>query len=474
MTKIWILSLFIALEYAFSFVAVNGRNGLQRLHYVASVSQRLASKNGENGEESTMSEAERMAAVRILQNSFYATSTKDDVNQRPSLVASTGIMTNLPLWRVGWVEVPGRTNCLNVHEGQYTHMFETILRGPQPWYFGHLHLPGGFKMTRTGESRFLLKNWRDEAQDDKRFDSPIRSAVVGCLMQITDYRRLEDGRLCLFVQALDRFVVDKVVQEFPYSIADVQMLPDNEEMPDGLEDENFVKLARGAAVQESFQFHSYEFDNTKLPILKSQEYTSSNSINAAAIGKLLPFASYSLNESRLDDISPKDDERTHSSSLEGKGFSGGSPPLEKQLQRAGILGDPPRLAEASKRNVDLDGLETLLWLAVEDLTRKTGFVLPAELLAPQPPHMDYLDLAPPEVDFVHVEDSVPKLLTKYPEYRRQKPLRYSLPAILEDTRIGEGMRQAYLNTPSTKARLEAVLARFEDINASLEDSQKNE
>ncbi|KAL3921223.1 MAG: hypothetical protein SGARI_006734, partial [Bacillariaceae sp.] len=149
--------------------------------------------NSENEEPSTMSEAERMAAVRSLQNSFYATTTEDDSTPRPSLAASTGIMTNLPLWRVGWVEVPCRTNCLNVHEGHYTHMFETILRGPQPWYFGHLHLPGGTKNIRSGESRFLLKNWRDEAQDEERFDIPIRSAVVGCLMQITDYRRLEDG-----------------------------------------------------------------------------------------------------------------------------------------------------------------------------------------------------------------------------------------------------------------------------------------
>ncbi|KAL3906506.1 MAG: hypothetical protein SGILL_009243, partial [Bacillariaceae sp.] len=328
----------------------------------------------------------------------------------PSLDPATGIMANLPLWRVGWVEVPGRTNCLNVHEGQYTHLFETVLRHPKPWYFGHLHLPGGFKMTRTGESPFLLKSWRDEIQDEQRFSQPVRSAVVGCLMQITDYRRLEDGRLCLFVQALDRFVVDKVVQEFPYSIANVQMLPDEEEMP-LVDDENFGKFARGKAVQVAFQYHAYEFEETKLPILKSQEYTSANSINTAAIGKLLPFASYSLDESLLDavQITEEKEEDTSSSSLQGEGFSGGEPLLEKQLQRAQLLRTPPRLSEDSKKDTDLDGLETLLWLAVEDLTRKTGFVLPSEILALKPPHMDYLDLAPPTVDFVHVEDSTPTL-----------------------------------------------------------------
>jgi hypothetical protein len=88
--------------------------------------------------------------------------------------------------------------------------------------------------------------------------------------------------------------------------------------------------------------------------------------------------------------------------------------------------------------------------------------------------MDYLDPVPPAVDYVHVEDSVPKLSSKYPAYRRQKRLSYSLPALLENSRIGEGMRQAYLDAPSTKARMEAVVEGFEHINASLEDSQKKD
>ena len=105
MTKIRIILLALALKNASAFVAVDRRNGWR---HDAISSQGLAASNSDS-EESTMSEAERMAAVRSLQNSFYATTADDhnDIsNQCPSLHTSTGIMTNLPLWRVGWVEVP--------------------------------------------------------------------------------------------------------------------------------------------------------------------------------------------------------------------------------------------------------------------------------------------------------------------------------------------------------------------------------
>ena len=66
-----------------------------------------------------MNDEARMVAVRTLQDSFYGSTN----HEPPVLDESTGIMRNLPLWRVGWAELPGRSNCLNVHEGQHTHMF---------------------------------------------------------------------------------------------------------------------------------------------------------------------------------------------------------------------------------------------------------------------------------------------------------------------------------------------------------------
>lgn len=404
--------------------------------------------------------------VRSLQKTFY-NSPNDDENAlpRPELQTKTGMLTNLPLWRVGWTEVPGRANCLNVHEGQYTHMFETIVnQGPGPWYFGHLHLPGGFKMTRTGQRRFDLKSWREEIKDKARFQEPERSAVVGTLMRITDFRRLEDGRLCILVHVLERFVVDNVVQSFPYSVADVQILPDLEELPPDIVDENFAKIARGEAVVRSFQYHDYEYDNIKLPLPQDSEYLSTDegTIPQSEIGKVLPFAFYSDDDSSLDGI--EELELDEKSSLSSTGFSGGEPPLENQLLDWRILRNPPSIRSDEKgpkrKAEDSGATETLIWFALEEFCRNTDFILPDEILCLMPPQMEsYLDMKS--------RTPIKLLSEKYPTRRRQRRLSYALPAILESTNIGAGIRQELLNTPSTQTRLSAVLERFRVINDSL-------
>lgn len=76
-------------------------------------------------------ESERMNIVRILQRSYYRDIPDDMGNQTMMMLdegeyaqsskttsfdRNTGKINNLPLWRVGWVETPGRRNCLNVHE----------------------------------------------------------------------------------------------------------------------------------------------------------------------------------------------------------------------------------------------------------------------------------------------------------------------------------------------------------------------
>jgi hypothetical protein len=71
----------------------------------------------------------------------------------------------------------------------------------------------------------------------------------------------------LLVHDLEQSIVNKVVQSFPYSVLDVQILPDlGEELPKGLVDENSGKMTGGAAVQRSFECHEYEFDNVQLPM----------------------------------------------------------------------------------------------------------------------------------------------------------------------------------------------------------------
>ncbi len=118
-------------------------------------------------------------------------------------------------------------------------MFEQILSGPKPWYFGHLHLPGGTKPATMGEARFELKDWQQEIVDEARFDKKEHSAALGALLRVTDYGRLvEDGRLMLLVHVLERFDVNKVVQPSPHGVAHVQILPDLEDLPSNKMNEN--------------------------------------------------------------------------------------------------------------------------------------------------------------------------------------------------------------------------------------------
>jgi hypothetical protein len=117
-----------------AFSPLNAAVSIQRtsVSFPLALSSPSSSSNEENEEE------RRMELVRQLQKTFYQSSTTDD---EPYLEESTGRMCNLPLWRVGWVEVPGRANCLNVHEGHYTNMFEKLLASSlETKYFGHLHL----------------------------------------------------------------------------------------------------------------------------------------------------------------------------------------------------------------------------------------------------------------------------------------------------------------------------------------------
>lgn len=453
-------------------------------HEQAAFSQLLASSSSEDDDE-----AERMEKVRRLQKTFYASTSSDgdepsssssSSGGRTEFEESTGRMLNLPLWRVGWVEVPGRSNCLNVHEGHYTNMFEKILRSGDGkcdgWYFGHLYLPGGTESARSGEKRFQLKDWKQEIGDENRFDEKERSSVIGCLMRITDYRRLKDGRLILLVQALDRFLVDTVVESFPHGVAHVQLLPDIEDtircLPrEGASaaakpDENFGRIARAKAIRRSFDYYDYECNPTPLPLPKDTEYMSPQDVFGPDIAKCLPFCFYSKDDSLLDKIHDEqsvDDDTSAPQDDNGEGasdssFVGGRPLLEDQLRAELVLRDPAPVPGVARRQTDdIDALEKLLWLALEDCCRNYKFTLPEEVSCLMPVDMmDYLDIPPPKHP----------VSEKYSARKRQKRLSYAVPALIENTNIGSAIptRQILLNSPGTRSRLVAILERLELLN----------
>jgi len=267
-----------------------------------------------------------MELVRKLQQSFYKDddaesnqqelesseiSNSDVGTTRPA--SSTRIIRDLPLWRVQWTELPGSQNVLNVHVAHYTNMFQKILKGRTkrwgefdrngvgdtanddnaddndyddddnedhdnedhddddndddnaddddgPFYFGHIFLKGG-----------------SENLDNP--DYALQEGDVGVLMRISDSRQLmQDGRLTLVVQALERFRIHRVVRPHsPYAIADVEVVVDSEQVAsaaaqaatasvsvsesvnDTIDQSVCAETAEDSAVNRALAWHPFEY-----------------------------------------------------------------------------------------------------------------------------------------------------------------------------------------------------------------------
>ena len=406
-------------------------------------------------------EAQKMARVRSLQSAFYAPSYTENSSPQSSNLDSTdstttsdqtflnpetGIMHHLPIWRVSWTELPGRSNVLCINDPIFTNMFESILRNAESSkaniYFGHLYLEGGntsLKLARMEQrtqnikrqnSRYGLKSWHeeltyrdlkqqldenensttmttmdlnsttnpdlttnttnasktenvDEFDDDDEYeeilDVGLKSSVVGTLMRIVDNRRMKDGRLLLLVQAMERFVVSEVHQEFPYAIADVQLLLDEEELahsyninPISKSLESDMQPIRALSIHQTFQYyHDYEYDATmELPVKQGKEISVSD-VFGPYLKKVLPFVPYSTSQSfvlpppignsKLIQQQPSMDEHVYDLSE----FS-----LEYQLQAGNILQEPPKHPEMQLHDdLSVDELEIKLWICMDEFLR---------------------------------------------------------------------------------------------------------
>lgn len=409
----------------------------------------------------------RMELVRSLQSSYYkspSSASSVDNSNAPALDKSTGIVSNLPLWRVPWTELPGRANVLNVHDPMYTNMFETILNQPggggsneqQPWYFGHLYIPGGAKNLHSGKYEFELKSWKDDAANVNR--SKVRTSVVGTLMKIVDFRRLEDGRLCLLVHAMERFVVTDAIQNLPYSIANVQIVPDfydagGEEFSTSEEQ----TVDRADRVVTSFQYHDYEYCATPLPLPdQGDKYMSQSEVYGSWLNDVLPFVSYNLDDAVLPAISNDKTRPSTEASL-----SAAEPSLETRLVENWILKDPLShpFVELPRAGMSNDDLENYLWNAMEDFCNAKGVQISSEVLCLLPPGRSWL----PDND-IDGGVSRRRVSPDYPKERRQTRLSFAAAAIVEMTELGTDMRQVWLETPSTNARLADLLERFDVMN----------
>jgi Lon protease-like protein len=414
---------------------------------------------------SNSDEAVRMAFVRSLQMQFYKNCTNSELD------LSQGMIYNLPLWRVPWVEVPGRTNVLNVHESHYTNMMETILHSEPPWYVGHLYLPGGSDNIKSEDPMLKLETWQEQVADKVTRKDPMqRAAALGTLLRISDYRRLQDGRLLILVQAIERFVVSEVVQNLPYGVAHVQFLPDADEVDSELswissQTEDGVAAARALALKESFErWHRYEFENTMLPLpmrsdLKPEEIVGS------ALAQVLPFASFSpvmKAETLLTEQAPDIPKETRQPS-NGKMTK----TLEQQLLKGRILRIPVELDE-SLLLMTTEELEIQLWLAINQFLKTTRTPVSPVILGLLPHRREWpgtfvLERIGSAIgDQTQLEHKYIRTSEHYPAGRRQKRFSYCAAALLEHIDSVSDFRYAILSLPSTKHRLAYVLQHFQE------------
>jgi Lon protease-like protein len=450
----------------------------------------------------------RMAIVRSLQMAYYkpspANSGKDDesilVSRGSSLNEATGELLNLPLFRAPWWEVPGRSNVLNIHEPIYTNMFEKILYGPKPWCFGHLYLKDGSRNLKTDNPRLQLETWQTSPKD-------AESAVLGCLMNISDYRRLADGRLLLLVHAMERFVVTKVQQKLPYSIVEAQILPDAEEIDPAVDfgldfSELDLAVPRALAVQESVRYHAYEYDRDHVLPLQDRPDMTVSDIAGRDIARVLPYCPFS--KTLEPPIPNYNQELPTPPSKQQVSTENGDPlpSLEYRLLCQGVYQTPLADPEYPQRHdLSADELEYELWLAINNFLIQSRTPVSPVLLGLLPLHLDiWPDTVPVmskatattetgqnstmtsssssssmtakpfalkqivsdlaaldsmDHDFVQVSRD-------YPPHRRQRRLSYSAAHLLESTSdVANALRPKLLAIPSTRQRLRMVLEQFD-------------
>jgi len=484
-------------------------------HRCHSLTLYAASNNTEHHQSSSgrsPNMMDRMQVIRSLQASFYK--SPSDSDRTPLLDLASGKFYNLPLWRVPWSEVPGRTNILNVHEGMYTNMFETVLHTPPPWYVGHLYLPkkeeardnnndddDGRRSIRSSSASTARTNadkkksqelcsWDAKASpENPNRNHEEESAVVGTILRIADYRRMADGRLLLLVQAMERFVVDEVQQEVPYSVAHVQIIPDTEEIEESdwrqHRTEGDVAAARALAVQESFErWHRYEHENTVLPLPMDSDLEPGQ-VAGSALAKVLPYSPFSsvvqvpkLRSEALKDPTTIDNSifkqnkvftEKRSSKLNA---DDSQCTLEERLVQGNILQDPWLDPELMK--LSMDELEHKLWLALNDFLKETRTPVSPILLGLLPlkhkwPRNFLLERIADTIEKqTKLDHKYVRVSAEYPALRRQKRLSYSAAALLEDLETVTPWRHQLLAIPSTKDRLVFVLQRFMAENGAFQ------
>lgn len=454
-----------------------------------------------NDLETAEERSARMDMVRQIQEAFYR-ADEDGSGSAPGTAAvsavdaATGSVGAVPLWRVQWTELPGYQNVLHVHAAHYTHMFQSIVRGPPPWLFGHLHLPGGSDHLTSDEYRLG--------------DPDSRQTRWGTLMRISDFRQMEDdGRLLLIVQAVGRYRVESVGRDGPpYSVAEtVELRPDAELVAEhyaaALEkvartadngddndggDTSFAgsggrrdalealawEAARVVSVNEALHWRDFEYNDVRVGDTVDGAVEASPLVNFDAAG--IPSGPFD-GETVLDAFLAR--VRSGSVCIDAL-----PPPPEE------VLLDPDEAAR--KMRARTLGLEKEVWKDLDfliqlltALTPNADVPVPTQLLGLLPPDQEwpegfkldgFVERLKEEKAIVGTASrspfvSVSEAAPDYPALRRAQRLSFGIWVLLDNVLAGYApagsIRQDVLELESIEKRLDAALRGLNALNSTL-------
>lgn len=273
-------------------------------------------------------------------------------------------------------------------------------------------------------------------------------------------------------------MVANAQQEVPYSVADVQIIPDTEEIEESdwrqHRTEEDVFAARALAVQESFErWHRYEYENTVLP-LPMEADLDPHEVMGSALAKVLPYSPFSsvvqvakLRGESLKDPTITSKQANREKKRPSKSDFDNQTTLEERLVQGHILTEP--CLDPALEALSIDELEVQLWLALNDFLKNTRTPVSPILLGLLPvgrkwPRDFLLErIADAVQEQTQLDHKYVRVSPDYPALRRQKRLSYSAAALLENpqsTNVSAWRRQL-LTIPSTKDRLAFVLQRFQ-------------
>ncbi len=113
----------------------------------------------------------------------------------------------LPLFPLGTLLFPGESLSLHIFEARYRLMIGRCLAEQSPF---------GIVLLRRG----------DEVIEGRRTATAPVPYEVGTIARIQEHIRLEDGRYLLHVAGQTRFRIAQIVEQAPYLVAEVTLLPD--------------------------------------------------------------------------------------------------------------------------------------------------------------------------------------------------------------------------------------------------------